>query len=112
MVVTEVAAAVCLTIGVAGFALTSLGLLAARDAFDQIHYLAPSSLLGSVAICAAVLLHEGWSQASAKAIVITLLLLISNPVLSHVTARAAKIRRDGQLTLKADEKIPVVEEES
>lgn len=107
---TEIAVAALLVIGVLGFALTSLGVLVCRDVFDQIHYLAPGSLVGSIAICAAVLLHGGFSQAGSKSILIALLLLLSNPVLSHATARAARIRRKQQLLPQSDEHIPVADE--
>ena len=104
---SEIAVGVLLAIGVFGFAFTSIGLLVSRDVFDQIHYLAPGSLIGSVAISTAVLLHGGFSQAGAKAILVAILLLLSNPVLSHATARAGRIRRRQQLPPKADEHIRV-----
>ena len=97
--------AALLAVGVVAFAFTSLGLLLSRDTYDQIHYLAPGSLIGSIAIAAAVLVHEGFSQAGVKSILIAILLLVSNPVLSHATARAARIRRKQQLPPKPGEKI-------
>lgn len=104
----DIAVAVLLAFGIAGFALTSIGLLLSDDVYEQIHYLAPGSLLGAVAIPAAAVMREGLSQAGAKAILIALLLFFSNPVLSHATARAARIRRQQQLTPRADEKLPRV----
>lgn len=97
MIPTEVAAAVLLGICVLGNLLTSVGLLRSSNLYDQIHYLAPGSLLGAVCIAGAVLLHEGFSQGGVKAILIAILLLVANPVLSHVTARAGKIRRENRL---------------
>jgi multicomponent Na+:H+ antiporter subunit G len=102
---SEIVVAVLLTVGVLGFAFTSIGVLVSRDVFDQIHYLAPGSLVGSAAISTAVLLHGGFSQAGAKAILIAILLLCSNPVLSHATARAARIRRKQQIAPGNDEHI-------
>jgi multicomponent Na+:H+ antiporter subunit G len=104
---SEIAAAVLLTIGVLGFAFTSIGLLVSRDVFDQIHYLAPGSLIGSISISGAVLLHGGFSQAGAKSVLIALLLVLSNPVLSHATARAHRIRRKQQLPPTREENIRV-----
>ncbi len=106
----EVATTVLLAIGVAGFAITSIGLVISDDVYDQIHFLAPGTLAGSLAIPAAVLLHEGLSQAGAKAILIGVLLFISNPVLSHATGRAARIRRKNQLALEPEESIPAAGE--
>ena len=106
----DIATTVLLIIGVAGFAITSIGLVISDDVYDQIHFLAPGSLAGSPAIPAAVLLHEGLSQAGAKALLIGVLLFISNPVLSHATARAARIRRKNQLAPAPEESIPAPEE--
>jgi monovalent cation/proton antiporter MnhG/PhaG subunit len=106
----EIAAACLLVMGIAGCALTALGLLVSGDAYDQIHYLAPASLLGSVAIPLAVLLHEGWWQAGLKALAIGMILVLSNPVLSHATARAARIRRKSRVEPHGEEHIPFGED--
>ncbi|MGH9642460.1 MAG: cation:proton antiporter [Terriglobales bacterium] len=102
-----IAVIVLLGIGVLLFALTAAGLLLARDVYDQVHYLAPGTLVGSLAIALAVLLHEGFSQAGVKAVLIAILLTISNPILSHATARAHRIRRKHQLPPETGENIPV-----
>ena len=86
------------------------GLLLAGDVNDQIHYLAPGTLIGSVAIAFAVLLHEGFSQVGVKAILIMILLIISNPVLSHATARAVRVRKQHQLRPTVGEHIPFAKE--
>lgn len=106
MSIHEVASYVLVVIGIAGFALTSVGLLLSDDVYEQIHYLAPGSLVGAIAIPVAVLLQEGLSQAGAKAIFIAVLLFVSNPVLSHATARAARIRRNQQLAPRGEEDFP------
>lgn len=107
---SETIVAVLLGIGVLGFAFTALGLLVSRDLYNQIHYLAPGSIFGSLAFTAAALLHEGLSQSGTKAILIAFVLLISNPVLSHATARAGRIRRNQDVLPKPDEHIPTEEE--
>jgi multicomponent Na+:H+ antiporter subunit G len=108
--VSETIVGILLGIGVLGFAFTALGLLFSRDVYNQIHYLAPGSIFGSVAFAAAALVHEGLSQSGAKSILIALILLISNPVLSHATARAARIRRNQQVLPKPGEHFPKAEE--
>jgi multicomponent Na+:H+ antiporter subunit G len=106
----EVVVLVLLAVGVLCFAMTSIGLLVSKDLYDQIHYLAPGPIVGSVAFVLAVLVHEGLSQSGAKAILIAILLLISNPVLSHATARAARVRRNQQILPKPGENVPVAKE--
>ena len=59
MSVREVIVGTLLVVGVLGFAMNAIGLLLCQDVFDQIHYLAPGSLVGAVAIPAAVLVQEG-----------------------------------------------------
>lgn len=105
MNINEIIVCVLLIIGVSGFAVTSIGLLLSDDMYEQIHFLAPGSLIGAVAIPAAVLVHDGFSQAGAKAILIAILLFFSNPVLSHATARAGRIRRMQQLAPRPGEDI-------
>lgn len=94
----EITLWILLGIGLLGFAFTSSGLLLARDVYDQVHYLAPGSLIGSVAIAAAILIRENLSQLGVKTILISLVLLVSNPVLSHLVLRAARIRREQQVS--------------
>ncbi len=110
MSISETAVAVLLAVGVLSFAFTSLGLLFSRNLYDQIHYLAPGSVVGSIAFVAAVLVHEGLSQAGAKAIVIGILLVASNPVLSHATARAARIRRTQRALPEPADDVPLARE--
>ncbi len=98
-----------LVAGVLAFAVTSLGLLLARALNDQIHYLAPGALLGSGAISIAIVLHEGFSQIGVKTILVLVLLVVSDPILSHATARAGRIRKERQLPPRKDEDIPLVE---
>jgi monovalent cation/proton antiporter MnhG/PhaG subunit len=99
-----------LATGVLGFLCTSVGLLLFHDVYQQIHFLAPASLIGALAIPAAVVVHEGFSQAGSKAILVALLLSLANPVLSHATARAARIRRKRQWFPTEDEQIPMAVE--
>lgn len=112
MSVQQIAVWVLLGIGIFGFLVTAVGFLVVDDFYEQLHYLAPSSLIGAVAIPAAVVVHEGLSQAGAKAILIGLLLFWANPVLTHATLRAGRIRRKRQWTPTADEDVPFAPEKN
>ncbi|HSU58173.1 MAG TPA: monovalent cation/H(+) antiporter subunit G [Bryobacteraceae bacterium] len=101
---------VLLAIGVLGFLLCALGLLLTRDFYDQLHFLAPASLIGAVAIPAAILVHDGFSQTAVKAILIAILLFWANPVLTHASARAGRIRRKGQWPPTDNETFPTAPE--
>lgn len=88
---------VLLALGVGVEWLCCLGLLLGRTALDRLHYLGPATLLGPLLIAAAVVVHEALSQAGIKAILLVLAFLISSPVLSHATGRAARLRGYGNL---------------
>lgn len=110
MSANDIAVWALLAIGVLGFLITAVGLFFVRDFYEQLHYLAPASLIGSVAIPAAVVVHEGLSQAGIKSILIAILLFWANPVLSHATLRAGRIRRKRQWQPTADEDVPFAAE--
>ena len=91
------AALVLLALAVAAVAVTAAGIVAARTVFDRLHYLGPAASVGPACVAAAVVLREGLSQAGIKAILVALVILVMNPVLTHATARAARVRRSGAL---------------
>ena len=61
-------------------------------------------MIPPVAIAAAVVLEERLSAAGIKALLIALVLVVTNPVLGHATARAARIREHGQWTVRDEER--------
>jgi monovalent cation/proton antiporter MnhG/PhaG subunit len=102
--VTEVVVAVLLGVGVGSALLSALGLLATRDAYDQLHFTGPATVIGPVAIAAAVLVEEPLSSAGIKSVLIALIMLGTGPVLIHATGRAARIRDRGRWVVHADER--------
>ncbi len=98
----EVIEAILLAAGVAVQLLCCLGLLAMRNVFDRLHYLGPATTLGPMLLAAAVLVHHSSVQGCVKAVLLVVLLLLINPVLTHVTARAARVEEGGNLNLQGD----------
>ena len=98
-----VAAVVLLIFGVGVELACCVGVLVMRRAYDKLHYTAPASTLGPLTIAGAVLLREPFVQFGIKAVLIALVLLITNPLLTHATARAARIRRFGAWTTEEEE---------
>jgi monovalent cation/proton antiporter MnhG/PhaG subunit len=90
--------------GVAGIA--CLGLLAMRDLYDRLHYLAPISL-AAVAFTAAIWIEDGPSVIALKASLLTLIVLVSSPVVTHVIAQAARQRERGDWRLGPEEDVEV-----
>jgi len=101
---------ILLAVGVLGFLVCAVGLLLSRDFYDQLHFLAPASLIGATAIPLAILVQDGFSQTGSKAILIAVLLFWANPVLTHASARAGRIRRKGQWQPTDNEKFPAAAE--
>jgi len=93
------AVAALLALGVAVTWLSCLGVLLMRDPYDRLHYTAPAAALAPVPIAAAVVVTEGLSAAGIKAVLVAMVLVGTNPVLGHATARAARIREHGQWTV-------------
>jgi multicomponent Na+:H+ antiporter subunit G len=99
----EAVADVLLGLGVLVTLISCVGVLAMPNVFDRLHYTAPATTIGAFAIALSIVVEEGWSAASVKALVVFLLLLVTNPVLSHATARAARIRQFGHwVALRAE----------
>lgn len=92
----EIVAAILLGFGVLIELLCAVGVLVMRNPFDRLHYLAPATTLGPLAIAAAVLIAESDSQAKIKSVLVAVVLLMTGPVLTHATARAAWTRLQGQ----------------
>lgn len=88
----EIAAAVLLGIGVLIELLCAVGVLVMRNPFDRLHYLAPATTIGPLALAAAVLVAESDSQAKIKSVLVAIVILASGPILTHATARAAWTR--------------------
>jgi multisubunit Na+/H+ antiporter MnhG subunit len=95
MTFKDVVVAILLILGVALQVLAGLGLLTMRDSFARLHYVAPGGF-GVAAIAAAILVEESFSIIGDKAVAAAVVLMVSGPVLVHVTARTARIRRLGE----------------
>jgi monovalent cation/proton antiporter MnhG/PhaG subunit len=96
--VAAVAVWVLLAVGVAVEILGVVGVLAAADVFDRLHFTGPASVLAPVALALAVVIDEGpLSQAGIKSLLVAMVISGTSPVLVHATARAARIRERGNL---------------
>jgi monovalent cation/proton antiporter MnhG/PhaG subunit len=91
--VRAAAVTVLLTFGIGVELLCGVGMWVMKDVFDRLHYLGPASSLGPLAIGAAVLVQEGLGQPTIKSALVVLLTLVTSPVLSHATGRAARVRQ-------------------
>jgi multisubunit Na+/H+ antiporter MnhG subunit len=86
----ETIAAVLLFVGVGLELAAALGVVAMRGVLQRVHYTG-LAMLGSVPIAAAVVVRESFSLAAMGPLLLCAYLLVSSPVLAHITARAAGV---------------------
>jgi multicomponent Na+:H+ antiporter subunit G len=85
--------------------MSSIGILMVRDFYERLHYMGPAGSVGTVAIAGALLLKEPFTSAGMKVILVAVLLVISNSVLTHATARAGRVHQIGDWKPKRGEDI-------
>jgi multisubunit Na+/H+ antiporter MnhG subunit len=82
-----------------------VGLVAARDDLDRLHYLAPASVVSPVLIAAAVVAREAFDGRAIKALLVAAAFVVLNPVLSQATARAERVRERGDWRPAPEERL-------
>jgi monovalent cation/proton antiporter MnhG/PhaG subunit len=89
--------AILLVLGVGAQVLGCAGVAAMRDAYDRLHYTAPS-VLAAVALAGAVLVREGFSLVANKGLILALVVIVTSPVIVQAIARGARTsEHDGSL---------------
>jgi multicomponent Na+:H+ antiporter subunit G len=73
----------------------ALALVVVKDSFDRLHFLGPATSLGPLLVVAALVIENALSTNGVKAILTGGLLLVTAPILTHATARAARVRQFG-----------------
>jgi multicomponent Na+:H+ antiporter subunit G len=99
---------VLLALGVGIELMAALGVLAMRTTYERLHYVGAAPF-GALLIALAVLVRDSFSLIADKSLLVALLLLVTGPVMTHATARAARVREHGQWSVRDDERIDVEE---
>ena len=84
---------------------SALGLLLMPNLYDRLHYLGPASTVAPVLLAAAVVVTERFDHQGIVALLLAIVLVVFQPVLTHATARAARIREHGDWRVGRDEKV-------
>lgn len=100
---------VLLGIGVGTALICCLGLWIMPDFYERLHYMATVTTVSSFCIFMAVVVKEGWGQATIKMGLIFLIMLITNAILTHATARAARVRTYGFWSATPEDEIRIEE---
>lgn len=103
-----VAHEVLLWLGVACELLGCLGVLVMRGTLDRLHYTAPC-VLGALLIAIAIGVRDGLSLIFDKALLTAAFLMVTAPLLSHATGRAARVAQHGDWRAGIGEEIEVEE---
>ena len=93
MTVTGVISVVLLVAGLVIVVGSCAGMAVLDDPLDRLHLTTPAAMLGSTAICAAVVVREGLSASGLAAIGVAVILIVANPLAGHAVGRAIAIRR-------------------
>jgi multicomponent Na+:H+ antiporter subunit G len=96
MNMATIAMEVLLAIAVISALLSTLGMVLMKDFFERLHYMSTLTTISSFCLLMAVVIEEGWGQATIKMCLIFLILLVTNAVLTHATARGAWIHTFGR----------------
>lgn len=103
---SDIAVAVLLGIMVTTAFISCCALVLFRDNFQRMHYLSVVTTISTLSLLVAVVIKEGWGQATLKTILVFVVLILVNAVVTHATARAARIREYGNWTPTPEEHIP------
>ena len=95
MTAHAIVADVLLGLAAAVVLVSSAGILAMRDAYQRLHYVAPIAVVAPVIVALAVLVQSGWTENSGETWLALLFMVIGGPFLAHATIRAARIREKG-----------------
>lgn len=88
----HVLAAVIFAVGVAVVTLSVVGSLRVRRPGDRLHFLTPTTSVGTPLVGLGLVLQNGWGLTSAQIVLVCVLLAVSGPVLASATARVAALR--------------------
>jgi multicomponent Na+:H+ antiporter subunit G len=97
LAVKEAVEVALLAVGVLIQLLSCLGLLVFRDVFDRLHFLSAGGTVGPLLIAAAVVVEHGLSAFGIKALLVTAVIGVTGPLMTHAIAKVARVRREGGL---------------
>lgn len=106
MSAATIAVEVFLAIAVLSAWVCCIGIVVVPNFYERLHYLATVTTISAFSIFIAVVIEEGWGQATVKTTLTCVLLLLINAVVTHATARAARVRTLGHWSSDPHEQMP------
>jgi monovalent cation/proton antiporter MnhG/PhaG subunit len=88
-----------------------LGMWRMKEPMQALHYLSLPATAGAILLTIAVFIAQGAGQAAWKVALITIILMVTNSVVTHATARAFRARELGHWEPLDGDPIEMVHEE-
>jgi len=82
-----------------------LGVWRMPHLYDRLHFITPATSVAPWLVAAAVWVREAMDHQGIVALLVALFLLLFGPVLTHATARAARLREHGDWRPDRGEKV-------
>ncbi|MBV9607992.1 MAG: monovalent cation/H(+) antiporter subunit G [Acidobacteria bacterium] len=106
MSAATIAVEVFLAVAVLSIWLCSIAIVVMPNFYERLHYLSTVTTISAFSILIAVVIEEGWGQATIKTILVCVVLVLINAVVTHATARAARVRTLGHWSSDPHQQIP------
>jgi multicomponent Na+:H+ antiporter subunit G len=84
----NIAVAALLFAGVLIALLSAIGVMAARNSFDRMHFAGSAAVLSPIALAIAAGIADLSAQSVVKGMLLAIIFLITSPVLAHATGKA------------------------
>jgi multisubunit Na+/H+ antiporter MnhG subunit len=91
--------------------IAALGAWRMREPTQALHYLALPATGGVAFLALAVFLETGWSAAAVKTLLIGAILIATNSIGAHATARAIRVRKLGHWEPRTEDSVELVPKE-
>ncbi len=95
MTISGLVVAVLLALAAAACLCAAIGLLVMPTTFSRLHYAGLVTTVAAPACGLAVAIAEGLWPAGAKALLVSLAMIVAGPIVTHATARAARAQHEG-----------------
>ncbi|MFC2095997.1 monovalent cation/H(+) antiporter subunit G [Candidatus Bipolaricaulota bacterium] len=88
-----IAAVIVMGLGVCFVFIGSVGILRFRDIYSRLQASGVSDNAGLGLVLIGLILHSGWDRHDVTLLLLLLLMLITNPIVTHSVARSAFVQR-------------------
>lgn len=105
MTIHAIVVDVLLAVAVAVALASCIGVAVMRDPFQRLHFISPPATVSIALFSIAAFLDEKDASAAGKTLLIGLFLTMVNAVVTHATARALRIRQNGEWKPLENERI-------